>query len=64
MFDIYDKFFQVLRCAINDNIVVPELSVNEWKQIYGIAQKQSLLAVIYRALERTTTPANDEKYQF
>ena len=60
MIDIYNKFFQVLRCAINDDIEVPQLSVTEWKQIYGIAQKQSLLAVIFRAFERATPPATDD----
>jgi len=60
MIDITDKFFQILRCAIHDDIEVPQLSVNEWKQIYCIAQKQSLLAVIFRALERATPPAHDD----
>ena len=64
MIDITDKFFQILRCAIHDDLDVPQLSVNEWKQIYGIAQKQSLLAVVFRALERATPPADDNKYQF
>ncbi len=60
MIDIQNKFFQILRCAINGDIEVPQLSVTEWKQIYGIAQKQSLLAVIFRALERATPPAHDD----
>lgn len=60
MTDIQNKFFQILRCAINGDIEVPQLSVTEWKQIYGIAQKQSLLAVIFRALERATPPAHDD----
>ncbi|BCS85748.1 hypothetical protein prwr041_16410 [Prevotella herbatica] len=61
MIDIYNKFFQILRCAIHDDIEVPQLSVNEWKQIYCIAQKQSLLAVIFRALERATPPSDDDE---
>ncbi|WP_018464130.1 nucleotidyltransferase family protein [Segatella paludivivens] len=61
MIDLYNKFFQVLRCAINDNLAVPELSVTEWKQIYVIAQKQSLLAVVFRALERATPPSGDDE---
>ena len=34
MTDIQNKFFQILRCAINVDIDAPELSVTEWKQIY------------------------------
>lgn len=60
MIDIYNKFFQILRCAINDDLEVPQLSVTEWKQIYGMAQKQSLLAVVFRALERATPPSDDD----
>ena len=60
MIDIYNKFFQILRCAINDDLEVPQLSVSEWKQIYGMAQKQSLLAVVFRALERATPPSDDD----
>ena len=61
MIDIQNKFFQILRCAIHDDLEVPQLSVTEWKQIYGIAQKQSLLAVVFRALERATPPADDDE---
>lgn len=61
MIDITDKFFQILRCAIHDDLEVPRLSVTEWKQIYGIAQKQSLLAVVFRALERATPPSDDDE---
>lgn len=60
MIDIYNKFFQVLRCAINDDIEVPKLSVSEWKQIYGMAQKQSLVAVIFPVLEKATPPSDDD----
>ena len=60
MIDIYNKFFQILRCAINVDIDVPKLSVSEWKQIYGMAQKQSLVAVIFPVLERATPPSDDD----
>lgn len=60
MTDIQNKFFQILRCAINVDIDAPELSVTEWKQIYCIAQKQSLLGVIFPVLERVTSPSDDE----
>lgn len=60
MTDIQNKFFQILRCVINKDIDVPKLSVTEWKQIYDIAQKQSLVAVIFPILEKATSPSDDE----
>lgn len=60
MTDIQNKFFHVLRCSINKDIDVPNLSVTEWKQIYGIAKKQSLVAVIFPVLERAMPPSDDE----
>ena len=60
MIDIQNKFFRILRCAINVDIEVPQLSVSEWKQIYDIAQKQSLVAVIFPVLERATPPSDDD----
>lgn len=61
MTDIQNKFFQILRCSINKDIDVPKLSVTEWTEIYDIAKKQSLVAVIFPVLERTTPLFDDEK---
>lgn len=47
MIDIYNKFFQLLRLAIGSSNDIPQIQKEEWKSIYEIAQKQSLMGIIF-----------------
>ena len=52
MIDIYDKFFQLLRLAIGYSHVFPKIGKREWSAIYEIAQKQSLLGVVFDGIQK------------
>ena len=52
MIDIYDKFFQLLRLAIGYSNVFPKIGKREWSAIYEIAQKQSLLGVVFDGIQK------------
>lgn len=52
MIDIYDKFFQLLRLAIGYSDVFPKIGKREWSAIYEIAQKQSLLGVVFDGIQK------------
>ena len=52
MIDIYDKFFQLLRLAIGYSYVFPKIGKREWSAIYEIAQKQSLLGVVFDGIQK------------
>lgn len=52
MIDIYDKFFQLLRLTIGSSTDIPLIQKEEWKSIYEIAQKQSLMGVIFDGIQK------------
>ena len=52
MIDIYDKFFQLLRLTICSSVDIPLIQKEEWKSIYEIAQKQSLMGVIFDGIQK------------
>lgn len=52
MNDIYDKFFQLLRLTIDSSTDIPLIQKEEWKSIYEIAQKQSLMGVIFDGIQK------------
>ena len=52
MIDIYDKFFQLLRLTIGYSYVFPKIGKREWSAIYEIAQKQSLLGVVFDGIQK------------
>lgn len=52
MIDIYDKFFQLLRLTIDSSSDIPLIQKEEWKSIYEIAQKQSLMGVIFDGIQK------------
>ena len=52
MIDIYNKFFQLLRLAIGSSNDIPLILKEEWKSIYEIAQKQSLMGVIFDGIRK------------
>ena len=57
MTDIYDKFFQLLRLAIGSSDDIPQILKEEWRGIYEIAQKQSLLGVVFDGIQRMSDAA-------
>ena len=52
MNDIYNKFFQLLRLTIGSSTDIPQIQKEEWKSIYEIAQKQSLVGVIFDGIQK------------
>ena len=52
MTDIYSKFFQLLRLAIGSSDVLPRIEMGEWNAIYEIAQKQSLLGIVFDGIQK------------
>lgn len=52
MNEIYNKFFQVLRLAIGSSTDIPQIQKEEWRSIYEIAQKQSLLGIIFDGIQK------------
>lgn len=57
MTDIYSKFFQLLRLAIGSSDVFPRIEKGEWRAIYEIARKQSLLGVIFDGVQNMSDAA-------
>ena len=50
---IQDKFFVLLRLSVDDSYTVTvDLSGDEWIQMYGMAKKQSLVALCFRGISR------------
>lgn len=52
MNEIYNKFFQLLRLAIGSSTDIPQIQKEEWKSIYEIAQKQSLMGIIFDGIQK------------
>ena len=52
MNDTYNKFFQLLRLTIGSSTDIPLIQKEEWKSIYEIAQKQSLMGVIFDGIQK------------
>lgn len=60
MNDIYDKFFQLLRLTIGSSTDIPLIQKEEWKSIYEIAQKQSLMGVIFDGIQKMSMQLNQQ----
>ena len=52
MCDIHKKFFQLLRLSIGISSDLPNVQSKEWKLIYEIAKKQSLLGIAFDGIEK------------
>ena len=52
-----DKFFQLLRLAIGSSDAIPRIVKEEWREIYEIARKQSLLGVIFDGIQKMSDAA-------
>lgn len=64
MSNLTDKFFSLLRFAIGTNHSLPTMTYAEMKGIYDIAKKQSLLGVIFIALDKSgLKPTDIDKHQ-
>ncbi len=47
-----DKFFQLLRLSIGSSDVMPEIGRDEWGEVYEIAQRQSLVALLFDGVQK------------
>lgn len=54
-----DKFFALLRYAIGTSDTVPTMTFAEIKATYGMARKQSLVGVLYAAMEKGNVRPTD-----
>ena len=52
MCDIHKKFFQLLRLSIGISSDLPDVQSKEWKLIYEMAKKQSLLGIAFDGVEK------------
>lgn len=52
MSEILDKFFGLLRLSIGASSDVPDIQPADWRLIYKLAEKQSLLGVVFDGVER------------
>lgn len=50
--DITEKFFQLLRYAINEGHQVPQIDADDWEAIFDMARKQSILGVVFQTVQR------------
>ena len=52
MLVIIDKFFALLRYAVQAADEVPQIEEAEWQKIFAIAESQTLLGVIFQGIQR------------
>ena len=52
MSDITEKFFQLLRYAIDERHQAPQIEADDWESIFDLARKQSILGVTFVAIQR------------
>ena len=60
MKDIKEKFFQLLRLAIGSSDVIPQIQKDEWKEIYEMSKKQSLLAVVFDGVQKMSDAVKEK----
>ena len=47
-----DKFLGLLRFAIGASSDVPDIRYADWRRVYRLAEKQSLLGIVFDGVER------------
>lgn len=52
-----DKFFMLLRLAIGSSEIIPHIEKEEWRAIYEISQKQSLLGLVFDGIQKMSDAA-------
>lgn len=52
MSDITNKFFELLRYAIDERNQAPQIDADDWEIMYDMARKQSILGVVFKAVQR------------
>lgn len=57
MDDLTNKFFQLIRFAICEHEHVPQIETNEWENIYELARKQTVVGVVFQAVQLMGTEA-------
>ena len=50
--DITEKFFQLLRYAINEHAQAPHIEADEWETMHDMAKKQSIVGVVFKSVQR------------
>ena len=64
MNDINELFFSLIRVAIGTQDTLPYApSAEEWKQLYDMAKKQSLVGICFAALQKLTLQRNENEYE-
>ena len=57
----YNKFFELLRYSIGTSEVFPQLMEEEWKEIYEMSKKQSLVGITYAGISRMSADKQPPK---
>lgn len=52
MSDITNKFFQLVRYAMSESNQAPQIEEADWEAMYDMAKKQSILGVVFEAVQR------------
>lgn len=60
MKDIQDKFFHLLRLGIGATDSIPHINGDEWREIYEIANKQSLLGVVFDGVQKMSDAVKEK----
>ena len=53
----HDKFFKLLRLAIGSSNYIPQILKEEWRGIYAMAEKQSLLGIVFDGIQQMSDAA-------
>lgn len=57
MTNIQEKFFQLVRLGIGASDAVPHVGGDEWREIYRMAKKQSLLGIVFDGVQKMSDAA-------
>lgn len=60
MTNIQEKFFQLVRLGIGASDAVQHISGDEWRKIYRMAKKQSLLGVVFDGVQKMSDAAKGQ----
>ncbi len=60
MTNIQEKFFQLVRLGIGASDAVPHVGGDEWRGIYRMAKKQSLLGVVFDGVQKMSDAAKEQ----
>ena len=52
MQDITEKFFQLVRYAIDEHVQAPQIEEHDWSAMFDMAKKQSIQGVVFKSVQR------------